>query len=81
MCPNVNKHRSFHLLISTTFRGLCGSSTYLWYIGNPLSNCCALKNTTMDLSSYIPCVYRDTPLATWNQLSKLFNSLVVVVVH
>ena len=32
------------------------------YIGRPLVNGCALDNTTTDLSSHVPCVYRETPL-------------------
>ena len=32
------------------------------YIGRPLVNGCALDITTIDLSSHVPCVYRETPL-------------------
>ena len=33
-----------------------------WYIGRPLSNNCALDNTTTEWSSHVPCVYRETLL-------------------
>ena len=46
---------------SSILKGYHGSSTYLEYIGRPLSNGCALDRTSMDFSSHVPCVYRDTP--------------------
>ena len=33
-------------------------------------NSCALDNTTTDLSSHVPCVYRETPLGYPDHLRK-----------
>ena len=45
-------------------KALADSFTYIEYLGGTLSNGSALDNACTDLSSHIPGVYREAPLAT-----------------
>ena len=47
------------------------------YIGRPLSNGCALDNTTTDLRSHVPWLYKETPIETWNLLSKILTIMLL----
>ena len=57
---------TYHRYIERPFTypwGISKGTSRTWlYIGGPLSNGCALDNTTMDLSSHVPCVYREALL-------------------
>ena len=44
--------------------------------GKPLSKGCALDNISTDLSSHVPCIYRETP---WNPETNQVNHLTILL--